>query len=150
MSSNILRDEGNILCGDGSIVAGMKRKETLGEYIERIRHAEDPPLSYPDIERRSRGGITANYIGMLARGEQKNPTIDKIAALAVGLRRPELEVYAVARGLELSEDEIVNGRVATLVNRARELSSKDDQRWFSDMLDMIDRELERRMKAREK
>jgi hypothetical protein len=149
MSRVILRDEGNILCGDGSIVGRMKRKETLSEYIERIRQAEDPPLSYPDIERRSRGAITANYVGMLARGEQKNPTIDKIAALAVGLRKPELEIYAVARGLELGEDEIVNGRLAALLNRAKELSNKDDQRWFSEMLDMIDRELERRLKSRE-
>src|SRR5688500_172167 len=102
MSSNILRDEGNILCGNSSIVAGMKRKETLAEYIERVRLAENPPLTYPDIARRSRGGITANYIGMLARGDQTNPTIDKVAALARGLSRPEYEVYAVARGIELA------------------------------------------------
>ena len=144
MSRNIFPDDRNILCGNSVIVAGMKRKETLRQYIERLRLEQNPPWTYADIANQSRGAITSNYVGMMARGEVTNPTIDKIAALAAGLRRPEMEVYAVARGLELGEDDVLSGRVADLLNRARALSSKEDRQWFDSMMDMIDNELARR------
>ena len=60
-------------------------------------------LSYRDIEEKSNGRISYGYVNSLVKGINKNPSVEKINALAVGLGVPENTLIRVARGIPLEE-----------------------------------------------
>ena len=82
------------------------RKPGLSHYVERVM--KEKHLSRRDVKLRSGGEITDSYVSGIISGSAKNLSVDKLKALARGLRVRELELIRVAFGLS---DERVPHRV---------------------------------------
>ena len=78
-----------------------KTKTNLPAFIKEIMAAKD--LTFRDIEERSQGCISYGYVNSLVQGHYKNPSVDKIKALAEGLGVPVDTLNKVARGIPLDE-----------------------------------------------
>lgn len=152
MSSDISRQFGNILRTGEAILPHMAKKETresLRDYL--IRVCREDNLNPSDIERNSRGGITESYVrGLMQEGGSNNPSVEKLQALARGLRRSEDEVFDKARGIDRNADQKTQLRLRSLFDRAKELTDENDLTWFEETIDVIDRELERRSRLKKK
>jgi transcriptional regulator with XRE-family HTH domain len=77
----------------------MKASETLAAFVRRIRSEKN--LSLTDVERQSgRHGpkIAGSYVSKIENGDNRNPSPEKLKALARGLDVPEEEITAVAFG----------------------------------------------------
>ena len=83
------------------------RKQGLSRYVERVM--KEKHLSRRDVKLRSGGEITDSYVSGIISGSAKNLSVDKLKALARGLRVREIELIRVAFGLS---DEPVLHRVA--------------------------------------
>ena len=81
-------------------------KHGLSRYVERVM--KDKHLSRRDVKLRSGGEITDSYVSGIISGSAKNLSVDKLKALARGLRVREMELIRVAFGLS---DERVLHRV---------------------------------------
>jgi transcriptional regulator with XRE-family HTH domain len=81
--------------------SGQSEVETLSQYVKRIM--QEKQLKAHDVEVRSGKGIADAYVVNIMNGLARNPSVDKLKALAVGLGEPEEDVFLVARGLPLSE-----------------------------------------------
>jgi len=79
------------------------RQESLREYIARIM--KEKGLRVRDIRRRSAGTITESYISEILKGVAANPSIEKLVSLARGLGVEPVELFKVASGGPLGEDE---------------------------------------------
>jgi transcriptional regulator with XRE-family HTH domain len=75
-------------------------KETLIEYVKRIMRQKN--LTLRDIEDNSEGKISNSYISKILNGNVKNPSADKIVALAKGLKVDSHEVFTAITGEEQS------------------------------------------------
>jgi Helix-turn-helix len=73
------------------------RKEGLSRYVERVM--KEKRLSRRDVKLRAGGDITDSYVSGIISGSAKNPSVEKLKALARGLRVPEMELIRVAFGL---------------------------------------------------
>jgi transcriptional regulator with XRE-family HTH domain len=73
--------------------------ETLSQYVKRI--IDEKHLTLTDVEQRSNRKIADAYVANIMNGLARNPSVDKLKALAVGLGEPEDDVFKVARGLPL-------------------------------------------------
>jgi transcriptional regulator with XRE-family HTH domain len=82
-------------------------KQGLSRYVERVM--KEKHLSRRDVKLRSGGEITDSYVSGIISGSAKNLSVDKLKALARGLRVREIELIRVAFGLS---DERVPHRVA--------------------------------------
>ena len=82
-------------------------KQGLSRYVERVM--KDKHLSRRDVKLRSGGEITDSYVSGIISGSAKNLSVDKLKALARGLRVREIELIRVAFGLS---DERAPRRVA--------------------------------------
>jgi transcriptional regulator with XRE-family HTH domain len=76
-----------------------QRIETLSQYVKRI--LKEKQMTMKNVQERSQGGIADAYVGSIVNGVAKNPSVDKLKALAAGLGEPEDDVFKVARGLPL-------------------------------------------------
>lgn len=76
-------------------------KIDLPTFIKQIMAAKG--LSYRDIEARSGGTISYGYVNSLVHGTCKNPTVEKISALAKGLGVPEDTLTKLVKGLPLED-----------------------------------------------
>lgn len=106
--------------------------EPLGDFISRIRNAKG--LSCTDVSQQSaRFGepISASYVNRIENKRIKDPSPDRLRALAHGLGIPAEDVLARAAGLVASGDQSEELR---LVTRFRELSP--DRR--VDVLNIVD------------
>jgi transcriptional regulator with XRE-family HTH domain len=72
-------------------------KETLAQYVTRI--IKEKELTHQEVRQLARGKITDGYVRGIMTGKARNPSVDKLKALARGLGVPEDEVFRVARGL---------------------------------------------------
>lgn len=77
--------------------------ETLSQYVKRI--LKEKQMTMKNVQERSEGGIADAYVGSIVSGVAKNPSVDKLKALAQGLGEPEDDVFKVARGLPLDHEE---------------------------------------------
>jgi transcriptional regulator with XRE-family HTH domain len=82
-------------------------KQGLSRYVERVM--KEKHLSRRDVKLRSGGEITDSYVSGIISGSAKNLSVDKLKALARGLRVREIELIRVAFGLS---DERVPHRAA--------------------------------------
>lgn len=80
--------------------------ETLSRYVKRI--LDEKQMTMKNVQERSEGGIADAYVGSIVNGVAKNPSVDKLKALAVGLDEPEDDVFRVARGLPLDYEQQAN------------------------------------------
>lgn len=88
-------------------------RETLSRFVDRVM--KEKGLSQRKVEERSGGAIKASYVGSIARGVARNPSTDKLRALAKGLGVEENALFEVTRG------ESVNMRAAYLRLGAEEV-----------------------------
>jgi transcriptional regulator with XRE-family HTH domain len=121
---------------------GMSNKESLGNYVSRI--LKEKGLSITDVKERSGGRISEGYICGISKGKVGGLTLGKLLALARGLGVAEEEIVAVAIGTSIKDHNgFRESEFAMLYERYKELSD-DDKREVLMLLDMIDREIERR------
>ena len=70
--------------------------EKLGDFVKRIRKAKR--LSYNEVAERSRGRISAAYVGKIETDPRVQPSVPKLQGLAFGLGEPEEAVINIVRG----------------------------------------------------
>lgn len=75
----------------------MNKEKSLSKYVARVM--QDKNLSGYDVERRANRRITQSFVNRIKTGEVKNPSADKLQALATGLAVSEEELFAVVRGV---------------------------------------------------
>ena len=82
----------------------MRRRdlETLAQYVTRI--IKEKGLRHHEVGKLSGGRITDGYVRGLMTGKARNPSVDKLKALGLGLGVSEDEIFRVARGLEPPPD----------------------------------------------
>ena len=123
-----------------------KKPDSLSEYLLRVLREED--LSQSEIEKRARQkghSISQAYLSRLLAGTHTNPTPAKLLALAAGLNRPIDELLSVISGGTLRETVSTPGLTA-LLTKFQQLQPVD-QTELQIVLDMLDREIERRIYA---
>jgi len=91
----------------GVALMSKTNKQGLSRYVELVM--KEKHLSRRDVKLRSGGKITDSYVTAIINGTAKNPSIDKLKALARGLRVREMELIRAAFGLS---EERVPKRVA--------------------------------------
>ena len=72
------------------------RKEGLSRYVDRVM--KEKHLSRSDVKLRSGGEITDSYVSAIINGAATNLSIEKLKALARGLRISERKLVSVAFG----------------------------------------------------
>jgi len=77
-------------------------KSELSRYLERVM--KEKHLSRRDVSLRSGGEITDSYVSAILSGSAKNLSIDKLKALAHGLRVREMVLIRAAFGLSEERD----------------------------------------------
>lgn len=82
-------------------------KQGLSRYVERVM--KEKHLSRHDVTLRSGGEIAESYVSGIISGSAKNLSVDKLKALARGLRVREMGLIRVAFGLS---DEPAPQRIA--------------------------------------
>lgn len=70
--------------------------EKLGDFVKRVRKAKK--LSYKEVAERSRGRISAAYVGKIETDPSVQPSVPKLQGLAFGLGEPEEAVINIVRG----------------------------------------------------
>lgn len=106
-------------------------EQSLRVYIARIM--KEKGLRVRDIRRRSAGTITESYVSEILKGAAYNPSIEKLAALGRGLGVDPVELFTVASGAALRQDE--SRRV---VDRAYALNVLDMMRRIALSPDLVD------------
>lgn len=79
--------------------------ETLAEYVDRVMKEKN--IKSLDVEARSieaGNRIADSYVTNIARGVNKNPTVDKLVALAGGLDVDKIELFKIAAGIEDTDE----------------------------------------------
>ena len=76
--------------------------EKLRAYIREVMHQKN--LRAIDIEAQSDGNITDSYISDILSGKTKNISVDKVNALAQGMGMSSIEVFKMASGDNLQEE----------------------------------------------
>lgn len=91
----------------------VKRSGTghLGAYIRRIMREKG--ISQRQIELRSNRAITDGYVALLLSGDARNPSVEKIKALAKALETDAHELFEVAGGPFESAAESASGSQLT-------------------------------------
>ena len=74
------------------------KKQALSNYVERIM--KEKHLSRRDVKLRSGGEITDSYVSGIISGNATNLSVDKLKALARGLRVSEMELIRAAFELQ--------------------------------------------------
>ncbi|HKG20330.1 MAG TPA: helix-turn-helix transcriptional regulator [Blastocatellia bacterium] len=96
--------------------------EDLSHYVRRIMRMKG--LTLRDVEIRSKGRITDGYVSGIISGAAKNPSVEKVMALAAGLEvRPD-ELFYVACGLSGRPSGILNPPDTSYAQNALELMQK--------------------------
>jgi transcriptional regulator with XRE-family HTH domain len=120
----------------------MSRQESLDRYVRRV--LKEKGLSYADVEARSQGAISDSYIGNIVANSVGSVTVAKLKALARGLDVSEDEIFAVARGNSPADlRDFQKSRFATLFEKHKRLSG-EDQREILILLEAVEHEIERR------
>ena len=78
------------------------RREGLSIYVETVM--KEKRLSRRDVKLRAGGEITDSYVSGIINGTATNLSVQKLKALARGLRVSEMELIRVAFGLSRSEE----------------------------------------------
>ena len=77
-------------------------KQGLSRYVERVM--KEKRLSRRDVKLRSEGKITDSYVSAIISGTAQNLSIDKLKALARGLRVREMELIRAA--FDMTEEHV--------------------------------------------
>jgi transcriptional regulator with XRE-family HTH domain len=126
----------------------MRRMETPQDYVNRV--LSETGLTHVQVAARAQHlgyKLSAGYVHNIARGTADNPSIQLMQALAAGLGKPEDEVDAVFRGKPITDEmRYKNSYFARLWGEFKELSDVD-QKELRVVLDMLQREIQRRLET---
>lgn len=120
------------------------RREDLADYVRRLR--TEKGLSTADVEKNSRFTITDGYVSRIENRYVKNVSPEKLKALALGLGVSEDEIFAVARGKSLNNEEAVDAEMAHFASRVKKLTPQQRRdfeiawRMANDLLDRLEKE----------
>lgn len=103
-------------------------------------------LSSREVSRRSNGGITYGYVNDIKNRKFANPSPKKLKALAKGLGVSDRLLLAIAAGLRQKEDEYDKSQFISLFEKYCRLKAADKKE-VQTLIDMLDRELDRRLSA---
>jgi transcriptional regulator with XRE-family HTH domain len=121
----------------------MSRHESLDRYVRRV--LREKGLSYADVEGRSHGAISDSYIGNIVTGTVGSVTVGKLKALARGLDVSEDEIFAVARGTSPADlRDFQKSRFAVLLEKYKKLPAEDQKETLI-LLEALEHEIERRL-----
>jgi transcriptional regulator with XRE-family HTH domain len=98
--------------------ANKMNRETLGDFVRRLRHEKH--WSCQDISNRARQRgfqISTTYIYRLESREHRNPSAAKLTALAAGLDISATEIFAVARGESITTPTARQASLLDMFNR---------------------------------
>ena len=117
-------------------------KQGLSHYVDRVM--KEKHLSRRDVKLRSGGEITDSYVSGIISGSATNLSVEKLKALARGLRVREMELIRVAFGytdegenhptedqshnlvlIDLSRKTVLSNDVAEIVQEIVDLSPAD-------------------------
>lgn len=151
----IFTNSGNKRPVEDITLPGVNRKqaEDLAEYLRR-KLSEDESLTLRKIEERSGGRITHSYLSKILNRVVKVPSIPKLKAIAKGLGVTEDEVFAVARGKSLQEEEAVDAEMALFASRVKKLTPQQKRdfkiawQMANDLLDRLEKEKEAKAEDR--
>jgi transcriptional regulator with XRE-family HTH domain len=125
----------------------MNRQESLGVYVRRV--LKEKNLSYADVEERSQGAISDSYIGNIVTATVGSVTVSKLQALARGLDVSEDEIFAIARGKSpVDLRDFQKSRFAMLFEKYKTLSGEDQEEIII-LLKALEHEIERRQLRRD-
>jgi transcriptional regulator with XRE-family HTH domain len=98
-------------CGKHFVVDKGRTRESLADFVSRVRHREGYSLN--KVSQRSGGRIGKTHINRIENGYTTNPSPLKLRALAQGLGVLEEELFAAAGGKSLAEPNTVEKRMLT-------------------------------------
>lgn len=132
----------NVKCS----AVNMERKETLAEYVKRVR--AEKGLSLTDVQKRSGNQIANSYVSRIENGiaDAQGVTPKKLQALARGLGVSEDEIFAIARGRSLDKSDAVDAEMALFASRIKKLTAQQKRdfqiawRMANELLDRLERE----------
>lgn len=126
----------------------MKQRESPQDYLNRV--LKETGMSHVEVAERAQAlgyKISAGYVHNVSRGISGNPSISIMQAFAAGLGKPEDEVDAVFRGKQITDEiRYKNSFFARLWEEFKELSDAD-QKELRPALDMLQREIQRRLET---
>lgn len=100
-----------------------RKVETLGDFVRRVRTGKG--LSTTDVETASRHGgfkgISDAYVTQIENGHVTNVSPEKLRALAKGLDINEDEIFAIARGKQITEAQQHDAEIERLIKHFREV-----------------------------
>jgi transcriptional regulator with XRE-family HTH domain len=119
-------------------------RESFGQFVTRILH--EKRLSLSDVERRTQKAISDSYLSyIITQDKGVNLTLRKIKALALGLGVPEAMILEAASGIPLIDATSAPGSEFAHVVHQYEHLSAQDKLDLSPMLQILRREIERRL-----
>ncbi|MBD0325941.1 MAG: helix-turn-helix domain-containing protein [Pyrinomonadaceae bacterium] len=120
----------------------MSKQESLDRYVRRV--LKEKGLSYAEVEARSEGAISDSYIGNIVTGSVGSVTVAKLKALARGLDVSEDEIFAIARGQSPADlRDFQKSRFVAIFDKYKRLHA-DDQKEMLILLEAVEHEIERR------
>jgi hypothetical protein len=146
-STNILFKKHNSLSDRRTTLSAvMKRRETLSDFVLRIMREKG--ISNVKVSKRARAlgaDLSPAFVQTVIQKSTESPGVQKVKALALGLGEPEDLLFEIARGRQLSDESWFKGSVfATMANEFRRLSDAD-KRELLPTVEMLKREIERRL-----
>lgn len=127
----------DLVCGDVPL-------ESPQEYVNRVM--QEAGMVHRTVAERAVAlghKLSAGYVHNIASGDVDNPSVKLVQALAVGLGRPEDEVFLVFRGKAPTEG-VRDSFFAMLANEYQHLAN-GDQKELRVVLKMLQREIQRRL-----
>lgn len=132
----------------GKRFAVNREQETLADYVRRIRN--EKRLSLRDVSIRSAGEIANSHISRIENGEARNPTSETLRALAKGLEVSEDEIFAVARGkAPRTEEELRQWKYAALFDNSKKLTPEQMLK-FESIMEYAEHQVAEMLKEQEK
>ena len=145
MSTTFIGESLPLLAGYHSSLISVDSRnklESLPDYVRRVR--KEGGFSTTDVERQSGGAISDAYVTRIENGYVKNVSPEKLKALAKGLKRPEDEIFDVARGVNANAG-IEEMRISFFGGGAG-LSEEDWQEVMSVARSLIEQKAKRKKK----
>ena len=99
------------------------KHESLADFIRKTM--KDKGLTLREVEERSHGKIHNSYISKILGGVARNPTRDKLEAIAEGLGVPLKEVLRTVGGDPADDDDFRQSILHMLHERAKTASPED-------------------------
>jgi len=104
-------------------------------------------LSYREIETQSGGAVSFNQVSAYSGGKETNPTLTRIVGLAKALGLSPVTVFLAFLGEQADRTSTYPEFLGKLLSDYQRLG-KDDREELAASLEMLNNEIQRRLKSR--